>query len=157
VAGFQFTPYYAAPEVIAAYHAQQQIRAQPSVDIWALGVVMFEVLTGTQIMQYCRTMDELADFASGKKAYPWESAPQAFFENSNTHAMVRECLRRNPALRPSASALKADVESMGTRGRVAAALSPQPSVSPAARSALAAETRTLRTASERLELATLNK
>ena len=41
VASLGFTPYYAAPEVLMAYSNKQSIAAQPSQDMWALGVLLY--------------------------------------------------------------------------------------------------------------------
>ena len=46
MANLAFSPRYAAPEVVAAFEAKQpQVKVEPSMDMWALGVMAFELLT----------------------------------------------------------------------------------------------------------------
>lgn len=45
-----YTLEYAAPEVVAASDAGETIAAQPSVDAWALGVIAYELLTGSKAL-----------------------------------------------------------------------------------------------------------
>ena len=156
MASFQFTPCYAAPEVLQAYVNKEQIPVHPSVDIWALGVIVYEVLTGAPALQTCKNVEEVIAHAAGEKAYPWEAAANADFDQSNVRHLIRECLRRNPELRPTAAQLRAAVDAMGrSDGGSAVSRSATPNATLAARSALATET--MRTATRPGDMATLNR
>ena len=72
----QFTPGYAAPEILHAYASKQTIAAQPSQDVWALGAMVYEALTNTKVVPPFAAVADLLAMASGSAAYPWESSPR---------------------------------------------------------------------------------
>ena len=94
---------YAPPEVVTAHFHGKPIAVHPSADIWALGVMAFEVLSGRRAMQ---SISELYLFASGAQSYPWEAAPDAAAEpwrKLRLWSLVEACLARDPAARPTAA------------------------------------------------------
>ena len=94
---------YAPPEVVNAYTNSTLVTVEPGADIWALGVMAFEVLSGRRAMQ---SISELYLFASGAQSYPWEAAPDAAAEpwrKLRLWSLVEACLARDPAARPTAA------------------------------------------------------
>jgi serine/threonine protein kinase len=63
---------YAPPEVVAAFAAQRRVRAEPSHDVWALGVMVFEALTGRSAIDRYSDQEDVIAFAEGRERYPWE-------------------------------------------------------------------------------------
>jgi serine/threonine protein kinase len=74
VASTQFTPAYAAPEILQNFQQDIPIEAHPSQDIWALGVMLYEALTCSKLALPGTPIESLMELAKGDKLYPWESA-----------------------------------------------------------------------------------
>jgi serine/threonine protein kinase len=106
---------YAPPEILRAFACKQPTAAHPSHDIWSLGVVVFEALTDTQaIPPFVNSAEVLAAAEAGNVEYPWERRPPlAQFARSKVRPIVEACLRRDPALRPSAADVRGMVDSIG--------------------------------------------
>ena len=118
---------------------------------------MYEVLVGARVMHQIRELDGLIEIAAGSKPYPWEAAPNPDFDNSNVRDLIRDCLRRDPTLRPSAAMLREAVDRMGMRQGSAAARPSTPAASLAARSASGTDIMLASTAIAPTEMATLNR
>lgn len=99
---------YAPPEAINADRDREDLTVAPSLDIWALGVIVFEALTGQPPFPPCCGSRSIAACAAGETPYPWETGvgevPEAW-TNARMHELVAPCLSRDPAQRPSAQAL----------------------------------------------------
>ena len=100
---------YAAPEVLHALEAgSSTVIVDPAVDIWALGVIAFELLTEEPAFS-AQTMSAAKDAIAGRVPLPWEAeAPEArqrLEQLRRLRRTVLRCLARNPAERPTASAL----------------------------------------------------
>ena len=97
---------YAPPEVVAAYQAGANITVAPAQDIWALGVMAFEALTGGRAVA---ATQELFLCAAGAKAYPWDSSMLADapprWRKSRLRPTIEQCLAHDPAQRPEAQAI----------------------------------------------------
>ena len=96
---------YASPEVIRAYIDDTHVVVHPSADVWALGVMAFEVLSGRRAVQ---SSSELQAVVSGKQRYPWEVQAAADtgeepWRKLRLWALVEACLARDPAARPTAA------------------------------------------------------
>jgi serine/threonine protein kinase len=79
----QFTPAYAAPEVLLAYEQKFPFAADPSQDIWAVGVMLYEALTCSKAAPPGTSTAGYLELARGDRAYPWEAAVlDADFERS---------------------------------------------------------------------------
>ena len=101
---------YAPPEVVNAYVDGSFVTVEPSVDVWALGVMAFEVLSGRRALY---TMAELYACAAGKQPYPWEAAPDAAGEpwrKLRLWSLVLACLARDSAARPTAATVVKQLE-----------------------------------------------
>lgn len=113
------TPPYAAPEVVAAYQQQQAtIEASAAVDIWAFGVMAYELLTRTVWFEGLSQEEMLAAVAT-QGQLPWErTAPEARRTlRRSLRALaphVMSCLQRDPTRRPTAAQLATKLDSLYT-------------------------------------------
>jgi serine/threonine protein kinase len=99
-----FTLAYAAPEVILAYETGEQTHSvSPAADVWALGVIAFEMLTGEPLFGAHTSRGAVLSAIAGRTALPWEGPRRAKLLGSlgvfQQHVM--ECLHREPAKRPT--------------------------------------------------------
>jgi serine/threonine protein kinase len=99
---------YAAPEVIHALeHGERSVVADPAVDIWALGVIAFELITKMPAFDPGITKQAALDITSGRGQFPWEKLENRFLLSSlqRLKGTILSCLDRNAAKRPSAASL----------------------------------------------------
>ena len=62
VADMSFTVKYAAPETIRAFRrGAETVKAHPSVDVWAFGMICFELLTHKPFYDIGTTADDVMD------------------------------------------------------------------------------------------------
>lgn len=97
---------YAAPELVRASTEQHNIAAHPASDIWALGVVAYEAMSGRGAHRFVSS-EELAASAYGQRNYVWETpegSTEQFVRSRACH-IVLQCLRREPERRPTAAQL----------------------------------------------------
>jgi serine/threonine protein kinase len=104
------SPGYAAPEVVLAYRARQRTTiAHPSVDMWALGVIAYEMLTKQRTFGANATAEEMIARTAGPDPLPWEdTSPAALSQLRELRGLKRailQCLDRDPAKRPTSEAL----------------------------------------------------
>jgi serine/threonine protein kinase len=68
-----FSLTYASPEVIAAYDAgETQVTVSGAADMWSLGVIAYELLTGRRAFPKECHLDEVRAQVIGAKPLPWE-------------------------------------------------------------------------------------
>jgi serine/threonine protein kinase len=99
---------YAPPEAINAHTAGAEIVVEPSLDIWAVGVIMFECLTGERTFHIYGGAEEVYECAEGAKMYPWEVPAEELphsWRRSRARKLFSDCLLRDPAARPTAQQL----------------------------------------------------
>jgi serine/threonine protein kinase len=102
------TVHYAAPEAINARAAGAKIIVEPSLDIWAVGVIMFECITGGRAFHIFGDAQEVYECAEGAKMYPWEVPAEELpmsWRRSRARKLFSDCLSRDPAARPTAQQL----------------------------------------------------
>jgi serine/threonine protein kinase len=86
----QFSIMYAAPETIRHYEAgATTVTADPAVDMWALGVIAFELLTGEPIFKPGDTQDSAMDKLSGRGMLPWEDPADVRYHSAIAHGRLR--------------------------------------------------------------------
>ena len=129
-AGLSFSLKYASPEVVHSYEAgSQTIHVDAAVDIWAIGVIAFELLTGERTFPSTTTTPAESEAAArdalaGRAPLPWEGSGEAARERleklRGLRRTVLRCLERDPAKRPTAEALLQSwdhtFDNMHTRG-----------------------------------------
>jgi serine/threonine protein kinase len=103
-----FTLSYAAPEVIAAFEAGARSHiVSPAADVWALGLIAFEMLTGERTFPPFTETDDILNAISGRTSLPWEGPrrPELLRKLRVFRKHVLECLLRDPAKRPPIDAV----------------------------------------------------
>jgi serine/threonine protein kinase len=102
---------YAAPEVVLAHEAgARTVVASQATDIWAIGVMAFELLTTRRAFLLTDSTPEICDKLCGRAPLPWEpggGAEQALPKLGVLRKSVLRCLSRDTAARPSAAELAA--------------------------------------------------
>jgi len=93
--------------------------ADAAADIWALGVVAFELMTYEPAFSQLTARREIDDMHLGKRPLPWEAGGEKHArmgELRGMQASVQQCLSHNPGDRPSAADLIAAWDRMFDRG-----------------------------------------
>eukprot|EP00892_Ulva_mutabilis_P003554 jgi/Ulvmu1/1570/UM110_0033.1 len=104
-----FTPSYAPPEVaMAAERGDRTIVADAAADMWALGLMAFELLTGGPVFPpMSSTREAIWAQLCGRELLPWEEgvAQQAekLAQLRGLRRAILQCLQRKPEDRPSAT------------------------------------------------------
>jgi serine/threonine protein kinase len=97
---------YACPEVaLADERPEQSIQASTAHDVWSLGVIAFELLTGQRGSLHECSTEELRAALTGRLALPWEDDARNGPWLSRLWGMkqpIWKCLQREAAARPSA-------------------------------------------------------
>jgi serine/threonine protein kinase len=92
---------YTAPELLIAH--QDGLRSLPTTaeaDIWSLGVVAYEVISGRRSFSAGTPDLEIHDMLAGRLPLPWDESDPTQLRTAK-HSVL-ECLSRNPHQRPSA-------------------------------------------------------
>lgn len=125
-----YSLHYAAPEVVHAVEAgSRTIYVDAAVDMWAIGVIAFELLTSTRIFpvhvfEDCEGEQRARDALMGRTPLPWEgqgaSVEGKLVQLRGLRRGVMRCLDRKASARPSAEELLSSWEhafdNMQTRG-----------------------------------------
>ena len=105
---------YAAPEVIAAHLSGGRVTVTAAADIWSLGLIAFELLSGQPA---ALSEAELYVCAAGGRQFPWEAEPAengdgGEWARSRLRPVILACLARDPVERASVEALSAKLKAM---------------------------------------------
>jgi serine/threonine protein kinase len=109
--GLSFPLNYAAPELLAAEKAgEAAVTADPAADVWALGLVAFELLTARRAFAPGTPISSIRNAICGHVAAPWEAAGSGGSLDRAAAARLRvvrlsiqKCLTRSQSDRPTAS------------------------------------------------------
>eukprot|EP00892_Ulva_mutabilis_P011349 jgi/Ulvmu1/8587/UM045_0030.1 len=102
------SPSYAPPEVaLALERKDNNITADAAADMWALGLMAFELLTGQPVFPpIVSTRESIWAKLCGREVLPWEDgAPQQAEKLAQLRGLKRailQCLQRHPSQRPTA-------------------------------------------------------
>ncbi|DBB08757.1 TPA: hypothetical protein ACH3X3_008192 [Trebouxia sp. C0006] len=100
-----YTLRYAAPEVVQGDQSgKEPPLATPAADVWALGVIAYEVLCGQRLFNQEMNQGEVVSMLLGYTPLPYEANPALFQSISappNAQSMLRQMLQRNPTARPA--------------------------------------------------------
>lgn len=104
-----FSLRYAAPETVAAFEAKElTVGVDSAVDMWALGIMAYELLTDAPVFKRDSTKKDIQDRLSGRAPLPWED-PETKDSSLRKLRMLKrslvKCFSRDPVERPSASDL----------------------------------------------------
>lgn len=106
-----YTLAYMPPEVaIAVKRGDRTIRSDPAADVWALGVIAYELLTGTALLPpLVAPQNDAWRQLLGKALLPWEAGSEGATERlSQLRALKRgvlACLERDPKDRPTSDSV----------------------------------------------------
>jgi serine/threonine protein kinase len=108
---------YAPPEAILAMEAgHKSLIASPAVDVWALGVIAFELLTQSRIFPVATPGEDIVDRLAGRLPLPWESPDWRKSRHAKDlvgfKSSILQCLNREPEKRPSTAQLEAHWNSL---------------------------------------------
>jgi len=105
--GLSYSLQYAAPEILAAVEAHETaIETAAAADIWALGIIAFELLTNSRAFPIGTTRQAITDQVLGREAAPWEQNPRAVGAAlRGMRKSVLWCLQRDPKRRPTSAQL----------------------------------------------------
>lgn len=108
---------YAPPEVISSAWAGAPIQsctAAAAMDVWAFGVLAYELILGRRAFPFAADVRAVRDAVLGRKDAPWEVRRLA--EGSQrlrrAQGVIEACLRRDPAQRPPAAAVASAMRAM---------------------------------------------
>jgi serine/threonine protein kinase len=97
---------YAPPEAVNANAAKSELVVEPSLDMWAIGVIVYECLAGCRAFDRVCGVREVQECAKGSELYPWERPLQELprgWRKSLARNVFQGCLSRDPAARPTAT------------------------------------------------------
>jgi serine/threonine protein kinase len=104
-----FSLRYAPPELVLAMEAgQSSVRVRAALDVWALGIVAFELLTRSRAFPPGLPRERICAQLAGREPLPWEDPAQQeplLRRLRGLRRSVLSCLDREPDARPSAAAV----------------------------------------------------
>jgi serine/threonine protein kinase len=108
---------YAPPEAINAHSAREALTVGPSLDMWAVGVILYECLSGRPAFTFPGIIEEVFECATAELPYPWERPAEDLLEGwrkSKARTFFQACLARDPAARLSAKQLLSDMRKLSS-------------------------------------------
>lgn len=106
MAPIMYTLSYAAPETVQAImRGERTTIVDPAIDVWALGVMAYELLTCARLFR-STSKKQIEMTMAGELALPWEDTASADFVENEARlgwmrATICSMLNRDPAQRPT--------------------------------------------------------
>jgi serine/threonine protein kinase len=102
---------YSPPEVVhLVQNGDSKMTAEKAVDMWALGVIAFELLTKTRVFPSSTSQDQAMRILCGLEPLPWEEGAEGAEEKlqmlKGLKNPVLKCLARDPEARPTADGVQ---------------------------------------------------
>lgn len=106
--GLSYSLQYAPPEIVAAVETgESTVLADSAADMWALGVIAYELLTRSRTFSRSLSRHEIRDQIAGRAPLPWEGEGRQprLQQLRILKRTVLACLARDPKRRPTAETL----------------------------------------------------
>jgi serine/threonine protein kinase len=104
-----FSIRYAAPEVAAAFErGENTIVADPAADMWALGVIAYELITNSPVFGVSENRESALHKIIGRGSLPWEHPDPEVNKLSKLRRLrgtILACLSRDASQRPASHEL----------------------------------------------------
>ena len=107
-----FTLRYAAPESVLSMQQKATVTAHPSQDVWAIGVIAFEMMSGEPLFPLGSTSEQVQQILLGKLPFPHEDNPNVWRKVGKLKELVHRMRSRDASQRPSAAEVTAKVDAM---------------------------------------------
>ena len=107
-----FTLRYAPPESVLALHQKTTITAHPNQDVWAIGVLAFEMMSGQLLFPMGSTSAEVQQVLIGERRFPHEEDPSVWRKVGKLSTLVQRMLSRDATQRPTAVEVSAQVDNL---------------------------------------------
>ncbi len=96
-----FTLRFCPPELADAHANHERIVAHRSADVWAVGVIAFEMITGELLFPLGSSSNDIKAILSGSRPFPHEENPAVWAKMGRLRKVVQAMLSRDPAQRPT--------------------------------------------------------
>ena len=104
-----FSISWAAPELAAAFfRGEDTIVADPAADMWALGVIAYELITNSRVFGVSENRKSALHKIIGRDSLPWEHPDPEVNKLSKLRGlrgMILACLSRDASQRPASHEL----------------------------------------------------
>ena len=88
------------------------VTAYPSQDVWAIGVLAFEMMSGKPLFPPGSTPAQVKQILLGQLPFPHEEDPDVWRKVGKLKELVQRMLSRDASQRPSAAEVSAKVDAM---------------------------------------------
>jgi len=109
-----FTLRFAPPELAHACAASREatIVAHRSADIWAVGVMAYEMVSGELLFPLGAAADDIRAILANERPFPHEDNPAVWSKLGRLRKVVQAMLSRDPAQRPSIADISRKLDQM---------------------------------------------
>ena len=102
----EYTLRFAPPELaIALSKGEKVTAAHQSADVWAVGVMAYEIITGETFFPPGASSEDMKAMLTGQQPFPHEVSPEVMKKLGRLRKVVQVMLCRSPSDRPSISSI----------------------------------------------------